>query len=78
MAEKKLVRAKFDSTQLVQYFLGLEEIRDLERDYREKVGDHFRQRTFNEALIGHGSIAVRFLRQYLLLAAPAEVRDLTR
>ncbi|MBK7538173.1 MAG: DUF885 domain-containing protein [Myxococcales bacterium] len=66
VAEKKLVRAKLDSTQLVQYFLGLVEIEDLERDHRAKVGDKFSQRAFNEALIGHGSIAVKHLRRYLL------------
>ena len=30
MAEKKLLRAKLDSTQLAQYFLGLDEIEELE------------------------------------------------
>jgi uncharacterized protein (DUF885 family) len=50
----------------VQYFLGLSEIEELERDYRKQVGAKFNQRTFDEALIGHGSIAVRFLRRYLL------------
>jgi uncharacterized protein (DUF885 family) len=66
MAEKKLLRAKLDSTQLVQYFLGLDEIRALERDYRKKVGARFGQRAFNEALVGHGSIAVKLLRRTLL------------
>jgi uncharacterized protein (DUF885 family) len=66
MAEKKLLRAKLDSTQLAQYFLGLDEIRALEVDYRKKVGGSFSQRAFDDALIGHGSIAVKFLRRYLL------------
>jgi uncharacterized protein (DUF885 family) len=65
-AEKKLLRAKLDSTQLAQYFLGLDEIRTLEADHRQQVGASFSQRAFNEALIGHGSIAVRHLRRYLL------------
>jgi uncharacterized protein (DUF885 family) len=65
-AEKKLVRAKLDSTQLCQYFLGFDEILALERDYKKKVGANFKQRTFNEALISHGTLAVRFLRDYLL------------
>jgi uncharacterized protein (DUF885 family) len=65
-AEKKLKRAKLDSTQLCQYFLGLDEIQTLERDYRKRVGGKFIQRTFNEALISHGSIAVKFLRDYVL------------
>jgi uncharacterized protein (DUF885 family) len=66
MAEKKLLRAKLDSTQLAQYFLGYDEIRALERDYRGQVGKEFTQRRFNEALIGQGSIAIKFLRRYLL------------
>jgi uncharacterized protein (DUF885 family) len=65
-AEKKLVRAKLDSTQLCQYFLGYDEIVTLERDYKTKVGAAFKQRTFNDALIGHGSLAVKFLRDYVL------------
>jgi uncharacterized protein (DUF885 family) len=65
MAEKKLVRAKLDSTQLAQYFLGLDEITALEADYRKQHPD-FKQRAFNEALVGQGSVAVKFLRRYLL------------
>ncbi len=68
MAEKKLLRAKLDSTQLAQYFLGLDEILALERDYKKQVGDKWNQRQFNESLIGHGSIGVKFLRRYLLAA----------
>ena len=70
MAEKKLLRAKLDSTQLAQYYLGWDEINALERDYRKKVGPKFTQRGFNEALIGQGSIAVKFLRAYLLDEQP--------
>jgi uncharacterized protein (DUF885 family) len=66
MAEKKLLRAKLDSTQLAQYFLGFTEIRALERDVRARPAAAFSQRAFDEALIGHGSIAVKFLRRYLL------------
>ena len=67
MAEKKLVRAGSDSTQLCQYFLGHDEIVQLEKDYRAKIGnDAFKQRTFDEALVSHGSVAVKHLRRYLL------------
>jgi uncharacterized protein (DUF885 family) len=65
-AEKKLVRAKLDSTQLVQYFLGLDEIQRLEADSRKKLGAKFDQRVFDEALIGHGSLAVPKLRAFVL------------
>ncbi|BDG09500.1 DUF885 domain-containing protein [Anaeromyxobacter paludicola] len=63
-AEKKLLRAKLDSTQLCQYFLGSSELAALERDVRAK--GPFSQRAFDEALVGHGTIAVKHLRRYLL------------
>jgi hypothetical protein len=67
-SEKKLLRAKLDSTQLAQYFLGLSEIESLERDVRKKLGGaKWKARTFNEALVGHGTIAVKYLRRYLSL-----------
>jgi len=69
MAEKKLLRAKLDSTQLCQYFLGLDEIEVLRADVvKASKGKHggFVEGHFNEQLIGHGSIAVKFLRRYLL------------
>jgi uncharacterized protein (DUF885 family) len=65
-AESKLHRAQLDSTQLTQYFLGWDEILELERDYKAKVGKSFSQRSFDEALVGHGTIAVKYLRQYLM------------
>jgi len=63
-AERKLLRAKLDSTQLCQYFLGAEEIRALEAEARAKGG--FDQRAFDEALIGHGTIGVKHLRPFVL------------
>jgi len=63
-AEKKLRRAKLDSTQLSQYFLGLDEIQQLEDEVKARAGARFRQREFNDKLTGHGSIAVKHLRRY--------------
>ena len=63
-AEKKLRRAKLDTTQLSQYFLGLDEILQLESEVKARAGANFRQREFNEKLTGHGSIAVKHLRRY--------------
>ncbi len=65
-AEKKLLRAKLDSTQLSQYFIGYSELKDLEAEVKQREGQGFNQRKFNEALIGHGTIAVKYLRTYLL------------
>ena len=84
MAEKKLLRAKLDSTQLCQYFLGLDEIEELARDYEARARvpkEHLTQAgyeqmvagvsaSFNRKLIGHGSIAVSYLRRYVLGKTP--------
>ena len=42
------------------------EMRALERDVKKKEGAAWSQRAFDEALIGRGSIAVKFLRRYIL------------
>jgi uncharacterized protein (DUF885 family) len=63
-AERKLLRAKLDSTQLCQYFLGVEELRALEAEVRARGA--FDQRAFDEALVGHGTIGVKHLRPLVL------------
>ena len=63
-AERKLLRAKLDSTQLSQYFIGTTELRKLEADVRAKGS--FDQRAFDEALLSHGFVAVKHLRRLVL------------
>ncbi len=63
-AERKLLRAKLDSTQLSQYFIGTTEIRALEADVRAKGS--FDQRAFDEGLVSHGFVAVKHLRRLML------------
>jgi uncharacterized protein (DUF885 family) len=65
-AEGKWVRALLTSTQLSTYFVGIQEVLDLEKDYREKMGDRFSQKEFNQELLSHGSPPVRFLREIIL------------
>jgi len=67
VAEKKLLRAQLETTQLSQYFLGLEEIQRLEEAVRKAKGTSFNQREFNETLIGHGPLPVRYMRNYFQL-----------
>ena len=72
MAEKKLLRAKLDSTQLCQYFLGLDELEQLRRDVEQQAkvaGRAFSEHDFHMAIVGHGSIAIPYLRHYLLPGA---------
>jgi uncharacterized protein (DUF885 family) len=73
LAERKLHRAKLDSTQLCQYFLGVSEVETLEHDV--KARGRFDQRAFNEQLLGHGTVPVKILRSFFGLgkgpASPA-------
>lgn len=65
-AEGKWVRACLTSTQLSTYFVGIQEILDLEKDYKEKMGEKFSQKEFNQKLLSHGAPPVRFLRKIIL------------
>ncbi|MCK4428550.1 MAG: DUF885 domain-containing protein, partial [candidate division Zixibacteria bacterium] len=65
-AEGKWVRACLTSTQLSTYFVGIQEILDLEKDYKERMGERFSQKEFNQKLLSHGSPPVRFLREIIL------------
>jgi uncharacterized protein (DUF885 family) len=65
-AEGKWVRASLTSTQLSTYFVGFQQIMDLERAYREKVGEDFSQKEFNQKLLSYGSPPVGFLKEIIL------------
>jgi uncharacterized protein (DUF885 family) len=65
-AEGKWVRALLTSTQLSTYFVGIQEVLDLEKDYKEKMGDEFSQKEFNQKILSYGSPPVRFLREIIL------------
>lgn len=65
-AEGKWIRALLTSTQLSTYFVGIQEILDLEKDYKEKMGEKFSQKEFNQKLLSYGSPPVRFLREIIL------------
>ncbi len=65
-AEGKWLRACLTSTQLSTYFVGLQEILDLEQTYREKTKENFSQKEFNQKLLSCGSPPVRFLKEIIL------------
>lgn len=67
-ARGKWLRAQLTATQLCTYFVGLEEIRDLEAADRTRVGAAWSKRDFVERLLAHGSPPVRDLRLLLLSA----------
>ena len=65
-AKGKWKRARLTSTQLSTYFVGFQEIQDLERDYRRLKREGYSQKEFHEALLSHGSPPVKYLREILL------------
>jgi hypothetical protein len=65
-AEGKWVRACLTSDQLSTYVVGLQEVLDLEKAYRQKVGENFSQKEFNQKLLRYGSPPVRILKEIIL------------
>jgi hypothetical protein len=65
-AEGKWVRACLTSAQLSTYFVGLQEVLDLEKAYRQKAGENFSQKEFNQKLLSYGSPPVRILKEIIL------------
>ncbi|UCF77912.1 MAG: DUF885 domain-containing protein [Candidatus Eiseniibacteriota bacterium] len=70
-ARGKIVRASLTSTQLVTYFVGLQGIVELERLYREKLGDRYTQKGFNDKLLSFGSPPLQYLKK-MMLGEPVE------
>jgi hypothetical protein len=46
-------------------YIGMQEINDLEKDYRKLKGDAFNRREFYEKLLSNGAIPIRFLKNKL-------------
>ncbi|KPJ61128.1 MAG: hypothetical protein AMJ46_03850 [Latescibacteria bacterium DG_63] len=65
-ARGKIVRASLTSTQLVTYFVGLQGVVELEKLYREKVGQDFAPEAFNERLLSFGSPPLSYLKEMVL------------
>jgi uncharacterized protein (DUF885 family) len=65
-AAGKLVRAKLSSVQLASYFAGHLAIENILAEYREKTGNSFSWKTFNERLVGAGSPPFFAVREYML------------
>ncbi|NUR57631.1 MAG: DUF885 domain-containing protein [Catenulispora sp.] len=63
-AAGKWRRALLSSAQLSTYYVGYTEVADLVRDLRAKHAD-WPERQLHDAVLGHGSPAVRYLRELL-------------
>src|SRR5207249_7438254 len=65
-ARAKWLRAQLSSTQLCTYFVGQQEILDLQAEDRARRGAGWSQRDFDERLLSHGAPPARHLRALLL------------
>jgi uncharacterized protein (DUF885 family) len=65
----KLRRAKITATQLSTYFVGFSELYDILQDRKTAEGDRFRLKSFNEKLLGFGTIPPRDVRRLMFAAA---------
>jgi uncharacterized protein (DUF885 family) len=64
-ASEKWNRARLSSTQLCSYFLGFQEMTELEREERRRRGDAFQWRPFLESVVSHGTPPMPVIRDIL-------------
>jgi uncharacterized protein (DUF885 family) len=61
-ASGKWTRATLGSTQLLSYFAGYSEIMELREEAKRHQGASFSLKSFNDALLAHGSPPVKYVR----------------
>jgi uncharacterized protein (DUF885 family) len=64
-AEGKWRRACLTSVQLSTYFVGYQELMDIRKEYKKRMGDAFDLRTFHDELLSYGSPPPKYLRRIL-------------
>ena len=64
-AAGKWTRAQLSSTQLLSYFTGYEEHRELREEAKRRWGADFDLRKYNDAVLAHGSPPVKYVRALL-------------
>ena len=64
-AAGKWVRASLSSVQLLSYFTGYEEHRELRAEAERRWGAKFALRQYNDAVLSHGSPPVKYVRELL-------------
>ncbi|MGI4734586.1 MAG: DUF885 domain-containing protein [Janthinobacterium lividum] len=65
-ARNKWHRATLSQVQLSSYFTGYTEIVALRDEVKQKQGDHFSVKKFNEQFLNFGSAPVKYIRELLL------------
>jgi len=65
-AEAKWLRVSETSVQLDSYFTGYKEIVDLRDAYKQKMGDKYNLKEFNEKFLSYGSAPVRYIKEAMM------------
>src|ERR1700679_2629560 len=61
--EGKWRRVSETSVQLDCYFSGYKDIADLREAYKQKLGDKYKLKDFNEKFLSYGSAPVKFIKE---------------
>lgn len=64
--DEDIMRSLHWPAQLIAYFTGKQQLADLRRDYRKKLGAAYDERAFHDAVLAEGSIPVALIRAKLL------------
>ncbi|WP_457312571.1 DUF885 domain-containing protein [Sphingomonas sp. UYAg733] len=64
-AAGKWTRASLGSTQLLSYFTGYSEHMAMREEAKQRLGAKFDLKTYNDAVLAHGSPPARFVRQLM-------------
>ncbi len=73
-AEGKWHRVSVTSVQLTSYFSGYKEIVDLRNAYKQKMGDKYTVKDFNEKFLSYGSAPVKYIKEIMLAKPPEEAK----
>jgi len=65
-AEGKWKRVTVTSVQLDSYYAGYKEIMDLRDAYKNKMGDKFKLKDFNEKFLSYGNAPVKYIKTAML------------
>ena len=69
-ADGKWKRVSVSNVQLTSYYTGYKEIMDLREAYKQKMGDKYKLKDFNEKFLSYGNAPVKFIKDAMLAKAP--------
>jgi uncharacterized protein (DUF885 family) len=65
-AEGKWRRVSVSSVQLTSYYSGYKEIMDLRNAWKQKMGDKYSVKDFNEKFLSYGSAPVKYIKENMM------------